>query len=49
MMGLIHTIKGFEVAASYAALSGELNDVLLALNLARWCILTVTLKNSRVR
>lgn len=33
-MGLIHTIKGFEVAASNAALSGELNDVLLALNLS---------------
>jgi 6-phospho-beta-glucosidase len=33
-MGLIHTIKGFEVAASHAALSGELNDVLLALNLS---------------
>ncbi len=34
VMGLIHTIKGFEVAASNAALSGELNDVLLALNSA---------------
>ncbi|WP_313824924.1 6-phospho-beta-glucosidase [Leclercia sp.] len=34
VMGLIHTIKGFEVAASQAALSGELNDVLLALNLS---------------
>ncbi len=34
VMGLIHTIKGFEVAASNAALSGELNDVLLALNLS---------------
>jgi 6-phospho-beta-glucosidase len=34
IMGLIHTIKGFEVAASNAALSGELNDVLLALNLS---------------
>ncbi|QCR92807.1 6-phospho-beta-glucosidase [Enterobacter ludwigii] len=34
VMGLIHTIKGFEVTASNAALSGELNDVLLALNLS---------------
>lgn len=34
VMGLIHTIKGFEVAASHAALSGEFNDVLLALNLS---------------
>jgi len=34
VMGLIHTIKGFEVAASQAAISGELNDVLLALNLS---------------
>ncbi|AEW73233.1 6-phospho-beta-glucosidase [Enterobacter ludwigii] len=34
VMGLIHSIKGFEVAASNAALSGELNDVLLALNLS---------------
>lgn len=33
-MGIIHTIKGFEVAASQAAISGELNDVLLALNLS---------------
>lgn len=34
VLGLIYTIKGFEVAASNAALSGELNDVLLALNLS---------------
>ena len=34
VLGLIHTIKGFEVAASQAALSGEFNDVLLALNLS---------------
>ena len=34
VMGLIHTIKGFEIAASNAALSGEFNDVLLALNLS---------------
>ena len=34
VLGLIHTIKGFEVAASHAALSGEFNDVLLALNLS---------------
>lgn len=34
VMGLIQTIKGFEVAASRAALSGEFNDVLLALNLS---------------
>ncbi|SEK29477.1 6-phospho-beta-glucosidase [Kosakonia sacchari] len=34
VLGLIHTIKGFEVAASKAALSGEFNDVLLALNLS---------------
>ncbi len=34
MLGLIHTIKGFEVAASNAALSGNFNDVLLALNLS---------------
>ena len=34
VMGLIHTIKGFEVAASQAALSGEFNDVLLAMNLS---------------
>lgn len=33
VLGLIYTIKGFEIAASKAALSGELNDVLLALNL----------------
>ncbi|MFO6426855.1 hypothetical protein ACLBOM_17965 [Escherichia coli] len=33
-MGLIHTIKGFEIAASNAALSGEFTDVLLALNLS---------------
>jgi 6-phospho-beta-glucosidase len=34
VLGLIHTIKGFEIAASNAALSGEFNDVLLALNLS---------------
>ncbi|EEV6982506.1 6-phospho-beta-glucosidase [Escherichia coli] len=34
VMALIHTIKGFEIAASNAALSGEFNDVLLALNLS---------------
>ena len=34
VMGLIQTIKGFEMAASRAALSGEFNDVLLALNLS---------------
>ncbi len=34
VLGLIYTIKGFEVAASRAAISGELNDVLLALNLS---------------
>lgn len=34
VLGFIYTIKGFEVAASNAALSGELNDVLLALNLS---------------
>lgn len=34
VLGLIYTIKGFEIAASEAALSGELNDVLLALNLS---------------
>ena len=33
VLGLIYTIKGFEIAASNAALSGELNDILLALNL----------------
>ncbi|WNN52369.1 6-phospho-beta-glucosidase [Hafnia alvei] len=34
VLGLIHTIKGFEIAASAAAISGELNDVLLAMNLS---------------
>lgn len=34
VLGLIYTIKGFEVATSQAAVSGELNDVLLALNLS---------------
>lgn len=34
VLGLVYTIKGFEIAASEAALSGELNDVLLALNLS---------------
>lgn len=33
VLGLVYTIKGFEIAASQAALSGELNDILLALNL----------------
>lgn len=33
VLGLIHTIKGFEIAAAHAALSGKLDDVLLALNL----------------
>ncbi len=34
VLGLIYTIKGFEVAASKAALSGDLNDVVLALSLS---------------
>lgn len=34
VLGLIYTIKGFEIAAARAALSGEFNDVLLALNLS---------------
>jgi len=34
VLGLIYTIKGFEIAASNAAISGELNDVLLAMNLS---------------
>ncbi|MGY5955658.1 6-phospho-beta-glucosidase [Kosakonia sp. BK9b] len=34
VQGLIYTIKGFEIAASRAALSGEFNDVLLALSLS---------------
>lgn len=34
VLGLIYTIKGFEIAASSAALSGQYNDVLLALNLS---------------
>lgn len=33
VLGLIYTIKSFEVAASKAALSGEFDDLLLALNL----------------
>lgn len=33
VLGLIYTIKGFEIAAATAALSGKLDDVLLALNL----------------
>lgn len=33
VLGLIHSIKCFEIAASKAALSGEFNDALLALNL----------------
>lgn len=32
VLGLIHTIKGFEVAASRAALSGQWHDLLLAMN-----------------
>ena len=48
-MGLIHTIKGFEVAASNAALSGELNDVLLALNLSPLVHSDRDAENSRVR
>ncbi|MGG7447551.1 6-phospho-beta-glucosidase [Kosakonia oryzendophytica] len=34
VLGLIYTIKGFEVAASQAALSGKFNDVVLALSLS---------------
>ncbi|WP_241574942.1 6-phospho-beta-glucosidase [Rosenbergiella nectarea] len=34
VLGLIYTIKGFEVAASQAAISGNFNDVQLALNLS---------------
>lgn len=34
ILGLIYTIKGFEIAASQAALSGNVNDVLLAMNLS---------------
>ena len=33
VLGLIHTIKSFEIAASHAAISGDFNDVQLALNL----------------
>ncbi|WP_194208455.1 6-phospho-beta-glucosidase [Superficieibacter sp. 1612_C1] len=33
VLGLIHSIKCFEIAASRAALSGEFNDAMLALNL----------------
>lgn len=33
VLGLIHSIKSFEIAASQAALSGEFDDVLLAMNL----------------
>ncbi|MDR0217516.1 MAG: 6-phospho-beta-glucosidase [Enterobacteriaceae bacterium] len=33
VLGLIHTIKAFEIAASQAAVSGNFNDVLLAMNL----------------
>ncbi|MBJ9536093.1 6-phospho-beta-glucosidase [Citrobacter braakii] len=33
VLGLIHTIKAFEIAASHASLSGQFNDILLALNL----------------
>ncbi|RAU45607.1 6-phospho-beta-glucosidase [Pseudocitrobacter sp. RIT415] len=34
VLGLIHTIKAFEIQASHAALSGEINDVELAMNLS---------------
>lgn len=34
VLGLIYTIKGFEVAASEAAMSGDFNKVQLALNLS---------------
>lgn len=34
VLGLIHTIKAFEIQASKAALSGEINDVELAMNLS---------------
>ncbi|CAH6635992.1 6-phospho-beta-glucosidase [Pseudocitrobacter vendiensis] len=34
VMGLIHTIKAFEIQASHAALSGDINDVELAMNLS---------------
>ena len=34
VMGLIHTIKAFEIQASLAALSGDINDVELAMNLS---------------
>ncbi|MEO3988920.1 6-phospho-beta-glucosidase [Pseudocitrobacter cyperus] len=34
VLGLIHTIKAFEIQASNAALSGDINDVELAMNLS---------------
>lgn len=34
VLGLIHTIKAFEIQASHAALSGNINDVELAMNLS---------------
>jgi 6-phospho-beta-glucosidase len=34
VLGLIHTIKAFEIQASKAALSGDINDVELAMNLS---------------
>jgi len=34
VLGLIHTIKAFEIQASHAALSGDINDVELAMNLS---------------
>lgn len=33
VLGLIHTLKAFEIAAARAALNGDFNDILLALNL----------------
>ncbi|MCY9855102.1 hypothetical protein OTK53_21740, partial [Vibrio mediterranei] len=33
VLGLIHSIKAFEIAAAQAAISGQFSDVLLALNL----------------
>ena len=34
VLGLIHTIKAFEIQASHAAQSGNINDVELAMNLS---------------
>lgn len=33
VLGLIYTLKGFEIATSRAAINGDFNDVLLAMNL----------------